>query len=52
MADEWEWLRDLPPSGELPELIRAATASPALNLGVQVIGSNIVGDDVAEVAAP
>jgi len=51
MGEEWEWLRDQPPSSEVPEPLRAPTASPALNLGVQVIGSNIVGNDVVELAA-
>ncbi|MFB6633932.1 hypothetical protein ACFCWY_28975 [Streptomyces sp. NPDC056362] len=51
MADEWEWLRQLPPSEGLPERLCVPTASPELNLGVQVIGSNIVGNDVVELAA-
>jgi len=40
MAEEWAWLRELPPSSGVPEPLRGPTASPALNLGVQVIGSN------------
>ncbi|MFF7387107.1 hypothetical protein ACFZAE_01385 [Streptomyces scabiei] len=51
MAGEWEWLRGLQPSSDVPEQLRAPTASPALNLGVRVIGSNIVGNDVVELAA-
>ncbi|MFD5326076.1 hypothetical protein [Streptomyces sp. NPDC127092] len=51
MADEWEWLRQLQPSEELPERLCVPTASPPLNLGVQVISSNIVGNDVVELAA-
>ncbi|SEC85899.1 hypothetical protein [Streptomyces sp. TLI_105] len=51
MADEWEWLRQLQPSEALPERLCVPTASPELNLGVQVIGSNIVGNDVVELAA-
>ncbi|MFD8739623.1 hypothetical protein ACFV06_32580 [Streptomyces sp. NPDC059618] len=51
MADEWEWLRQLKPSNELPERLCVPTSSPGLNLGVQVIGSNIVGNDVVELAA-
>nr|MDT0657593.1 hypothetical protein [Micromonospora sp. DSM 115978] len=51
MAGEWEWLRDEPSSSSVPELLRGPTASPPLNLGVQIIGSNIVGNDVVELAA-
>ncbi|MGW5634318.1 hypothetical protein [Streptomyces sp. NPDC003832] len=51
MEDEWEWLRGLPPSNEVPERLCTPTASPELNLGVQMIGSNIVGNDVVELAA-
>lgn len=51
MAGDWEWLRGLQPSSGLPERLCVPTSSPALNLGVQVIGSNIVGNDVVEVAA-
>ncbi|MFD7897856.1 hypothetical protein [Streptomyces sp. NPDC059743] len=51
MAGEWEWLRGLQPSSEVPERLRTPTASSALNLGVQMIGSNIVGNDVVELAA-
>jgi len=51
MAEDWEWLRGQLPSSEVPEALRVPTASPALNLGVQVIGSNIVGNDVVELAA-
>ncbi len=46
-----ELLNDQPSEEGFPEALRAPTASPALNLGVQVIGSNIVGNDVVEVAA-
>ncbi|MET8449810.1 hypothetical protein [Streptomyces sp. NPDC005209] len=51
MAEDWEWLRGLRPSSGLPDRLCTPTASPALNLGVQVIGSNIVGNDVVELAA-
>ncbi|MFC8583891.1 hypothetical protein ACFUGD_04920 [Streptomyces sp. NPDC057217] len=51
MEGEWEWLRGLQPSNEVPERLCAPTASPELNLGVQMIGSNIVGNDVVELAA-
>ncbi|MFD9513901.1 hypothetical protein [Streptomyces mirabilis] len=51
MAGNWEWLRGLQPSIEVPEQLCTPTASPELNLGVQVIGSNIVGNDVVELAA-
>lgn len=51
MAGDWEWLRGLQPSSGLPERLCTPTASAALNLGVQIIGSNIVGNDVVEVAA-
>lgn len=51
MSDEWGWLKDQPPSSQVPEPLCAPTASPALNLGMQVIGSNIVGNDVVELAA-
>ncbi|MDH6215676.1 hypothetical protein [Streptomyces pseudovenezuelae] len=51
MTGDWEWLRGSQPSSEVPEQLCAPTASPALNLGVQVIGSNIVGNDVVELAA-
>ncbi|MER7694289.1 hypothetical protein [Streptomyces sp. NPDC097610] len=51
MAGNWEWLRGLQPSSEVPEQLCTPTASPELNLGVQVIGSNIVGNDVVELAA-
>ncbi|MEH0543955.1 hypothetical protein ACWGH3_39220 [Streptomyces sp. NPDC054884] len=51
MAGEWDWLKEQPPSSKVPEPLRAPTASPALNLGVRVIGSNIVGNDVVELAA-
>jgi hypothetical protein len=51
MADDWEWLRSPQPSSEVPEQLCTPTASPALNLGVKVIGSNIVGNDVVELAA-
>ncbi|MEV8341858.1 hypothetical protein [Streptomyces niveus] len=51
MGDDWKWLRGLQPSSGLPERLCTPTASPALNLGVQVVGSNIVGNDVVEVAA-
>ncbi|MEV4452836.1 hypothetical protein [Streptomyces mirabilis] len=51
MAGNWEWLRGLQPSSEVPEQLCTPTASPELNLGVQVIGSNIAGNDVVELAA-
>ncbi|WP_329110880.1 hypothetical protein OG792_17520 [Micromonospora sp. NBC_01699] len=51
MADAREWLRDQPPVSDVPEGLRGPTASAALNLGVRVIGSNIVGNDVVELAA-
>ncbi|QFQ99372.1 hypothetical protein F9278_28085 [Streptomyces phaeolivaceus] len=51
MAGDWDWLKGPQPSSEVPEQLRTPTASPALNLGVQVIGSNIVGNDVVELAA-
>ncbi|MFI1052091.1 hypothetical protein ACH4U3_41335 [Streptomyces griseoruber] len=51
MAGEWDWLRAPQPSSEVPAALYAPTASPSLNLGVQVIGSNIVGNDVVELAA-
>ncbi|WP_328224802.1 hypothetical protein [Streptomyces sp. NBC_00310] len=51
MPGDWEWLRGPQPSSEVPEQLCTPTASPALNLGVQVIGSNIVGNDVVELAA-
>ncbi|GAX58242.1 hypothetical protein [Streptomyces olivochromogenes] len=51
MAGNWEWLRGLQPSSEVPEQLCTPTVSPELNLGVQVIGSNIVGNDVVELAA-
>ncbi|MFE5088233.1 hypothetical protein [Streptomyces mirabilis] len=51
MAGNWEWLRGLKPSREVPEQLCTPTASSELNLGVQVIGSNIVGNDVVELAA-
>ncbi|MFD9510338.1 hypothetical protein [Streptomyces mirabilis] len=51
MADNGEWLRGLQPSSEVPEQLCTPTASPELNLGVLVIGSNIVGNDVVELAA-
>lgn len=51
MAGDWEWLRGPQPSSGLPEWLCTPTASPVLNLGVQVIGSNIVGNDVVELAA-
>ncbi|MFI5792278.1 hypothetical protein [Streptomyces sp. NPDC051677] len=52
MADDgWDWLRDQPPVWEAPEGLRTPTASASLNLGVQVIGSNIVGNDVVEIVA-
>ncbi|WP_217240282.1 hypothetical protein [Streptomyces sp. AC555_RSS877] len=50
-SDGWEWIKDQPRSWEAPELLSTPTASPDLNLGVQVIGSNIVGNDVVLVAA-
>lgn len=49
MGNEWEW--GLRPSSGVPERLCAPTMSPELNLGVQVIGSNIVGNDVVEIAA-
>ena len=51
MAGEWEWLRAPQPSSKIPAALYAPTASPALNLGVRIIGSNIVGNDVVELAA-
>ncbi|PSM40216.1 hypothetical protein C6Y14_26200 [Streptomyces dioscori] len=51
MAGDWDWLKGPQPSSEVPEQLCAPTASPGLNLGVQVIGSNIVGNDVVELAA-
>ncbi|MEU1513065.1 hypothetical protein ABZ490_13010 [Streptomyces sp. NPDC005811] len=51
MAGEWDWLRAPQPGSKVPEALYAPTASPSLNLGVQVIGSNIVGNDVVEIAA-
>ncbi|MFF9113509.1 hypothetical protein [Streptomyces sp. NPDC014805] len=51
MTGDWEWLRGPQPSSEVPERLCTPTASPELNLGVQIIGSNIVGNDVVELAA-
>lgn len=51
MAGNWEWLRGLKPSVRCLSSLCTPTASPELNLGVQVIGSNIVGNDVVELAA-
>jgi hypothetical protein len=51
VSDEYEWLRNLPQGWDAPEHLLTPTASPPLNLGVQVIGSNIVGNDVVELAA-
>lgn len=51
MDDGWDWLRDQPPVWEAPEELRTPTASASLNLGVQMIGSNIVGNDVVEIVA-
>ncbi|MGN9817999.1 hypothetical protein ACTMUQ_22000 [Streptomyces sp. SD11] len=51
MAGDWDWLKSPQPSSKVPEQLCTPTASPGLNLGVQVIGSNIVGNDVVELAA-
>jgi serine phosphatase RsbU (regulator of sigma subunit) len=50
-TDGWDWLKDQPRSWEAPERLRNPTGSVHLNLGVQIIGSNIIGNDVVEVAA-
>lgn len=50
-SEGWEWLKDQPPKWEAPDDLHAPTVSPALNLGVQVIGSNIAGNDIVEVTA-
>jgi hypothetical protein len=50
-SEGWAWLKDQPSMWEAPEGLRVPTGSVALNLGVQMIGSNIVGNDVVEVVA-
>jgi hypothetical protein len=50
-AEGWEWLKDQPPTWEEPVSLQSPTASAALNLGLQIIGSNIVGNDLVEVVA-
>ena len=44
----WEWLKDQPPAWEAPESLRVPTSSAELNLAVQMLGSNIVGNDIVE----
>ncbi|NUK23447.1 hypothetical protein [Streptomyces lunaelactis] len=50
-SDGWEWIKDQSPYWEAPEALRTPTASADLNLGVQIIGSNFVGNDVVELVA-
>ncbi|WP_141698525.1 hypothetical protein [Streptomyces lushanensis] len=50
-ADGWESLKGQPPNWEAPEQLRGPTASTAINLAVQMMGSNMIGNDVIEVVA-
>ncbi|MEU2616842.1 hypothetical protein ABZ642_01565 [Streptomyces sp. NPDC007157] len=52
MASEgWGALRGQPPHWEAPEELRVPTASVAINLAVQMMGSNMIGNDVIEAIA-
>ncbi|MFI6372326.1 hypothetical protein [Streptomyces sp. NPDC050546] len=47
----WEWLKGQPRAWEAPSALHSPTASAHLNLGVQMIGSNIIGNDLVELVA-
>lgn len=47
----WEWLKGQPQAWEAPPVLQSPTASAHLNLGVQMIGSNIIGNDLVELVA-
>ncbi|MFF0868719.1 hypothetical protein ACFYUV_43690 [Nonomuraea sp. NPDC003560] len=49
--EDWEWPKGLPPAWEAPEGLRVPTASVSLNLALQMLSSNIVGNDEIEVIA-
>lgn len=52
MAEEgWGWLAAMPPHWVAPARLRAPTASPSLNLAVQMLGSNKIGNDLIEAVA-
>ncbi|MER7514874.1 hypothetical protein [Streptomyces sp. NPDC126499] len=52
MSDEgWESLKGQSPNWEAPENLRRPTASTTVNLAVQMMGSNMIGNDVIEVVA-
>lgn len=50
-ADGWGSLKGQPSNWEAPERLREPTASAAINLAVQMMGSNMIGNDVIEVVA-
>lgn len=50
-AEGWASLKGQPPNWEAPENLRGPTASTAINLAVQMMGSNMIGNDVIEVVA-
>ncbi|MDH6134919.1 hypothetical protein P3T37_004328 [Kitasatospora sp. MAA4] len=47
----WNWLKGQPPNWEAPENLRGPTSSWAVNLAVQMLGSNIIGNHLIELVA-
>lgn len=50
-SDGWDWLREMPPSWQTPEVLKAPTGSGHANLVLLIIGSNIGSNELVEAAA-
>lgn len=50
-SDGWDWLRGMPPSWQAPEILGTPTASGHFNLGLLIIGSNIVSNELVAAVA-
>jgi hypothetical protein len=50
-SEGWDWLREMPPSWQVPEILSTPTASGHFNLGLLIIGSNIGSNELVVAVA-